>query len=353
MKRLSKPHPKGPTQKNITGLRNGLLVAVRSVGRKKWGYYWLCKCDCGKTTEVLVSNFFKTKSCGCLRHRTKHGFLVKGKSRGVYAVWAAMLQRCLNPKHKHYASYGGRGIRVCVRWFGFKNFLKDMGERPPKTSLERKDNNQGYSPGNCKWATQKEQTRNTRQNHLLTLNGQTKCIADWAEHFKIRESLLRSRISDGLSLEQALNRPYGSGKFITFNGHTRSISSWARELGLEPSALIRRLSKGWSLEKALTGGDKRKVFVTFMGKTKSIADWARSVGVDQDTLQSRLKKGWPIRKAFQRSNQKKVFITYRGQTKCLSDWERTIGLRPGILHDRLKRGLTVKQALAEISHERA
>lgn len=235
----------------ISGKRHGLLVAIKPARRKKWGLYWLCKCDCGKTSEVLAGNFNKTKSCGCQNHKIKHGFSRRGQPGGVHAVWAAMLQRCGNKNNKHFKDYGGRGITVCSRWFSFENFLKDMGDRSSKTTLERKDNQKGYSPDNCKWATRAEQSRNKRTTRLFTWERATKCLSDWARHFGIHERTLHKRLASGLSFEEAINRPYGKGNFITFRGQTKNTSAWAREVGLKQATLQRRFEKGWPVERAL------------------------------------------------------------------------------------------------------
>jgi hypothetical protein len=119
-----------------------------------------------------------------------------------------MIDRCYNGNASYYPKYGGRGIKVCDRWLGdkgFQNFLEDMGRKPsPKHSIDRIDNNAGYSPENCRWATAKEQGRNTRWNVNFTYAGKTQCIEAWAEEFRINSATLSGRIRRGWSFERAL-----------------------------------------------------------------------------------------------------------------------------------------------------
>jgi hypothetical protein len=112
----------------------------------------------------------------------------------THIIWKTMRARCNNPKSKGYAGYGARGIRICPEWESFEQFLADMGVRPDGMSIERIDNDKGYEPSNCKWATNAEQCRNRRSTHLITHEGETKCRKDWADQIGIPPSMLMRRI---------------------------------------------------------------------------------------------------------------------------------------------------------------
>lgn len=187
----------------------------RFFGRNKRGRkLWACLCDCGAVRNVEATSL-KTgvsRSCGCF-HRdrasesnTTHGMTKGGKFSPEYRCWASMLTRCSNPNNKDWLLYGGRGITVCDRWHDFTAFFTDMGERPtPRHSIDRKDGDGNYEPDNCRWATPKEQARNWKsRNRLLTFNGETHPLSEWAERFNLKDRIIRDRLETGWSVESSL-----------------------------------------------------------------------------------------------------------------------------------------------------
>lgn len=135
-----------------------------------------------------------------------------GKLTPEYISWVHMRGRCNRPSAHNYRYYGGRGIRVCERWDEFSNFFADMGPRPSvKHTLDRIEVNGNYEPTNCRWATQITQVRNSRHNHLLTANGITRCLSEWAEVCGVGAPTIRYRLCHGQTPEQAL-RPIQKGR---------------------------------------------------------------------------------------------------------------------------------------------
>jgi len=175
-----------------------------------------CVCECGVPIDVFMSNVVRghTKSCGCHKVSMKGKcHLTHGKSRGkTYRIFAGMKSRCLNPNEKAYPDYGGRGIKICERWLGkggFLNFLEDMGECPLGYSIERKNVNGNYEPGNCLWIPRTNQAKNRRDTIWITLNGETKTLTDWCEIKQTPWSRIHSRISNGWPTEM-LFEPKGT-----------------------------------------------------------------------------------------------------------------------------------------------
>lgn len=154
------------------GTRFGRLVLIEHLESEQGRRVALFECDCGIRKKIQLQPVYRelVKSCGCIRRETNsvvhktHGYA--GTKRATeYRIWSLMIQRCENEKNPAYSRYGGRGIRVCDRWHRFENFLEDMGRRPRDRSLDRRDNNGHYEPGNCRWATASEQMKNRRPFH--------------------------------------------------------------------------------------------------------------------------------------------------------------------------------------------
>lgn len=200
---------------NLVGRKFGRLVVLRFGEKRGHDFTWVCRCSCGVVKEVFGGNLRGTKSCGCWniecikKRRTTHGERVNGRWTSEYGIWATMIGRCTNPRSRRYKHYGGRGITVCRRWrFSFSSFLKDVGRKPSVAhTLERVDNNKGYYPWNVRWATQKEQCRNTRVNRIVTIGGKSRCVAEWADIYGIRAGLVRGRLHRGWPDEVALRTP--------------------------------------------------------------------------------------------------------------------------------------------------
>lgn len=205
---------------DLVGFRNTYTEVIEYIERRGAHHYWKVQCVCGAIKELSTSAAKQYQSCGCKRAEllasanTKHGMSGgwRGKHPKIYRTWAGMLSRCSNSKLRCYADYGGRGIVVCERWHDFSVFLEDMGMPPTaEHSIDRIDNNGNYEPGNCRWATNSEQSRNRSDNRYLEFDGQRKIVADWAKDTGLSEHLISSRLDVlGWTVERALTEPPGT-----------------------------------------------------------------------------------------------------------------------------------------------
>lgn len=211
-----------PHAKDITGQRFGRLVALGPIGRttgtRKY-ILWLCQCDCGNTHKVTANNLRSgsTASCGCwLSDRVT----AQNKTHGmwnepIYKIWTGIKDRCTNSAGSHYTRYGARGITICNEWQdSFESFYSHVSQLPhfgeKGYSIDRIDNDGDYEPGNVRWATGTTQSRNRRTNRLITFDGVSRTVAEWAETLDIGGDTLRYRLGAGWSVRDALfTRPHG------------------------------------------------------------------------------------------------------------------------------------------------
>lgn len=193
-------------KRDITGVTFGRLAVIGfdhidSHGR----WYWLCECECSKHSTIVVREDSllrgNTTSCGC-RHRESardrnitHGLY----GTPIYNAWRNMRNRCDNPNDAQYDLYGGRGIDICSDWRDFehfKNWAFDNGYEVGLT-IDRKNNNAGYSPDNCRWVSQDVQQNNRRNNHRIEYSGENRTIAEWAKLFDMNYKTLWNHINLG------------------------------------------------------------------------------------------------------------------------------------------------------------
>jgi hypothetical protein len=176
----------------------GRLTIVRDVGDGKAEV----RCDCGneKIVRIRYMQAGRTLSCGCLRsemvskRRTTHG----QTNTREYKIWCKMKERCYLPSARNFHRWGGRGIEVCDRWRkSFSNFIADMGACPEGHSIERIDQDGNYEPGNCRWATQREQMNNMSRNVIIEHDGKSQSVAEWAREIGVKYDTLLRRIRCG------------------------------------------------------------------------------------------------------------------------------------------------------------
>ena len=171
----------------------------------------------------------------------------------LYNCWKSMMARCYSETHMHFQHYGGRGIEVCARWHDFDAFAADMGERPLGCSLERINNDLGYSPDNCRWATAKEQANNRRNNTVIEANGVEMTITQWADRLGTSASTIAARIDMGWSAEDAVNIPVTRNKELTLGDRTMNLMQWAKATGIAYTTIVSRFNRGLPANEVLKG----------------------------------------------------------------------------------------------------
>ena len=197
---------------DLTGQKFNRLTAIRRDPKRPLN--WFFQCDCGTIKSQQAGNVKSgaVKSCGCLFREMLDERVAVGYANGenkhpLFDLWAGMIARCENPNHKGFHNYGGKGVKVCSRWKDFMTFVKDVGDRPEGTSLDRIRSEGDYEPGNWRWATPKEQSLNTKRNVYLELSGVRLTVSEWSEKLGIDQRTLNRRRQLGWSDEQILTIP--------------------------------------------------------------------------------------------------------------------------------------------------
>ncbi len=201
----------------LEGYQTDTFTVIRQLAKDSSGNrLWECRCFCGNLFTSHSARIKRTASltCGCLwRQRVSNGRKATSRWKGLsshplYSIWSGMIRRCYDSTDTAYRNYGGRGITVCDRWHNPSDFIADMSPRPAGTSIDRIDNNKGYSPENCKWSTRAEQNRNRRDTIMITMAGVTLPLITWCEIYGQSRNLVYERIKDsGWDVWEALVIP--------------------------------------------------------------------------------------------------------------------------------------------------
>lgn len=200
---------------DLTGQRFGRLTVIKRADSINKRTYWLCRCDCGKEKVIgMVQLMYGgVVSCGCYQREisTKHNLC----RHPLYSVWNSIKTRCYTPNDKGYANYGGRGIKMCDEWYNdfkafydwaYTNGYKD--EKLPcgknRWTIDRINNDGNYCPENCRWVDRTIQANNTRRNHFVSINGETKTISQWAQSSGLKPATIGSRYKKGIRGKELL-----------------------------------------------------------------------------------------------------------------------------------------------------
>ena len=275
-------------------------------GRTRIQHYHKCLCDCGKEKVVRIDHLKSgaTSSCGCLQKEavkesggnTKH----RRCDNPMYFRWQKMKQRCNNPNNPKYHRYGGRGIKFSKEWEVFETFYADMGDPPGENwSIDRIDNDKGYSKENCRWATATMQANNSSKTVKVDIDGELRPLAVVARERGVKWATVYHRLHrktwdnpDLFAAVEESDRGKVNGRLIEFGGKSMTIKQWADEIGIPLGTLCARLKKNMPLEKALAATDKiyGKTYM-YKGEMLGVTALAKALGISQTTLSGWFSRG--------------------------------------------------------------
>jgi hypothetical protein len=247
------------------GKKYNHLTIIDYVPRKdkKEKFKIRCLCDCGRETitearDVIIGH---TKSCGCLHSSEFYDEEHKRKDDRLYKIFYGMKQRSYNPNNNFYYCYGGRGIKICDEWLKNYHYFKQWAYSngyADNLTIDRIDVDGNYEPSNCRWTTIKEQSNNKTNNRYITLNGETKTLAQWCELYNLNSNAISNRLHnknwENKSIEEILFTPLYKPITLTYNVETHTVQEWADILGINANTIRWRYKRGYSVEDILFKG---------------------------------------------------------------------------------------------------
>lgn len=265
-------------------------------------------CECGqKTTKVRAYvTSGNTRSCGCLKKDRCGPRTHSRTGTPEHKAWKALNARCNKVNSKGYKDYGARGIRVCDEWRepkgrGFLNFLEHIGEKPVsgvRLTVDRKDVNKNYEPGNVRWATDEEQANNTRRTRRYTAFGKSQTAREWSNETGLTVYAIKARMKTmppAIALTVPIGQVPAKAKLYTLGGRTQSLPHWCRELGVVEETARGKLARGLSIEQALATEPyvhPKAVYIEAFGERLTIAQWSRKTGLSVPTIYGRVSLGY-------------------------------------------------------------
>lgn len=335
--------------KDLTGQRIDRLklVVVCQAGSNASGHVlWRCLMDNGK--EVLrTGNYLSSYEPQQKVLHPKLPPAPKKKPTPEYSAWTSMKQRCLNSRTVGYSAYGGRGILIYQAWQdSYETFLEAVGPRPGKGySLERKENDGHYEPGNVIWATCKAQGRNTRSNRWITYNGETLTVAGWAERTGLPVYTIHNRLKMKWPVERlfqsSIRKPH-----VRLEGYTDpEKTAWKN--------MIQRCTYSKHPAWKDYGGRGITVCDRWRNDFKAfLADMGDRPSPKHSLERKRVNEGyssdncvWAVRKVQARNTRRARMLTHRGETLCLAEWAERLGVKSETIRSRLRMGWSEERAL--------
>lgn len=220
-----------------------------------------------------------------------------------YKTWERIKKRCYNKNVYNYCDYGGRGILMCDEWKNsFEVFYKDMGDRPEGTSIDRIDNDKGYSKENCRWATNEEQCNNRRSNINITYKGETQTLAQWCRELNLEYQTVKARIQEsGMTPDDAFELEHKRKGLYTVDGVEKHISEWLKLIKIDKSTFAYRVKKGWSLNKIKNTPirENKRYILNYNGEIRPLKEWCSILNLNLKMVRERLRRGWDSKRALE------------------------------------------------------